>query len=558
MTQIWQFVQNIFLFCARGVVKMKYYHMLFLLTLQLFTPIPGYPITNTLVWQTPMTISTAGVNASDPKVCMAQSGSVIAAWLENGVVKSSSLPVNGTWSIPVTISGSGASSPKLGLDTNGNAVAIWLESGVVQAATKPAAGNWSTTTSLSGLGTATSPALAVDSTGNAVAVWVLTSVLNAVSLQASTRLVNGNWSLTPDTLSGSTVNPSSPTISIGANGTVYAVWHSTSSSNDLINSTSKTLSGGIWGTPINFFQGTATYRHNYPKVIVDVNGNATAVWFRYNQLGSTYTNVILLASQLPSGSTSWALPTPLSDMLSNRNPADLFTRLNTDNSGNIVVLWTSSIDGATFNIESASKQNGGSWIVGGALVLNNLYAFEADISTSSSGDASVALMYYDGSSIVIQSAESHIATVAPNFWGNLVTVSQGTNHGYPRIATALNTNTLRACALWLHNNGVNNCVEAITGSKNILAAPTNPTVTQQASSFGVFTDYNNTLRWTSSVAAETVGYVIYRNGVYVTTVGVNTLQYVDHNMTQNGAVTYGVAAFDAANLRSSIASISFP
>jgi hypothetical protein len=513
----------------------------------------------TLQWNAPTTISTLGVNASDPHVGIDSSGNVVAIWLEAGFAKASNLPINGSWSAPVTISNSGASSLRLVVDPNGNATAIWFEAGVVKAVSQPFNGSWSAETSLSGSGTATSPQLAVDTSGDVVAIWVQTSLTSVISIQSATKVFGGSWSATPDTISGATTSPSSPFVSIGANGTVLAVWHSLSGSNDVINSSSKTISGGVWSTPISFFQGTATFSHNYPKVIVDANGNAHAIWFRFNQSGLAYSNVVVLASQLSSGSSTWAIPTMLSITPSLRNPANLYTRLGVDSNGNVVALWNSSYDGQLFNIESAAQIFGKSWSLGGALTFLNLYALEVDLAVSSLGDAVALYMSYDGtSSVMIQSAESDIGSSFANFWTPAQTVSSGADNGFPRITASVSGNTFNACTIWINNNGSNNVIEGATGSSTVILPPSNLAVVQNSTNFGAFTNYYNTISWQASTDPNVFGYAVYRNGLQFTKVDSNILQVIDNNNTQNGSVTYGVATFDRQYSQSQIVNVSFP
>lgn len=510
-----------------------------------------------LTWNVPQTISTLGVDSLSPLVRIDSSGNVDAAWIEGGVVKSSHLPLNGNWSAPAIVSNSGASSLKFVADPSGNATAIWLEAGVLKAATKPAGGNWSAIISLSGTGTASSPSLAIDTSGNAVAVWVQTSTLSVVSLQSSTKLFNGNWQASVDTISGSTNTPSSPYVYIGSGGNVFAVWHSLSGSNDLINSASKTIAGGNWSTPINLFPAAATFHHNYPKVVVDAQGNANAVWFRFNQSGSTFSNVMVLSSQLPIGSTSWSIGSVLSDN-SLRNPANLFTGIRTDSIGNLIALWISSFNGYSFNVETARKVLAGNWSIGGTPVLNNLYSLEADVAVSSSGTAALTFMFFDGTNETIQVAESNIASPVPNYWSNQQQISLGTNNGSPRIATSTVGNTDFVCAVWMQNNGSNNVIMAATASKPIVLPPSNLSVLQTSTNFGVFTDFKNTISWQASAAPNLLGYAIYRDGINFTSVDANTLQFVDHNTTQNGSVTYSVAAFDDQYALSQVINVSFP
>jgi hypothetical protein len=80
----------------------------------------------TLTWTSPITISTPGVDASDPQIMIDTAGNVTAVWLESGVVSSATLPAGGSWSAETAISSTGASSLSAYVDSSGNAVAIWV------------------------------------------------------------------------------------------------------------------------------------------------------------------------------------------------------------------------------------------------------------------------------------------------------------------------------------------------------------------------------------------------------------------------------------------------
>jgi len=510
-------------------------------------------------WTTPTTISALGSNATEPHIGIDASGNAVAAWIEGTVVKAKRLPIGGSWTSASTLSGSGATSLRLIMDRNGNSAAIWLEGGVVRASSQASGGSWSAATSLSGSGTATSPAMNVDTTGNVVAVWVQTSTLSVVSLQSSTKLNGGNWQAIPDTISGSTSTPSSPSVSIGANGTVVAVWHAVSGTNDTINSAIKTISGGVWGTPLAFFAANATFKHNYPKVIVDANGNAHAVWWRFSQTGTTYSSAQLIASQLPLGSPSWALASILSPTPSLKNPANLPTRLQVDSIGNVVAFWVSSYDGQTYNVEASSRLFGGNWSSFSQIISPfNLYGFDADCSVSSAGDALGVFMAYDGSSINIQDVHSSIANPFFLTWSTPETISQGARNSTPRVASSLANTTINACAVWLNDNGSNNVIQASTATGSAVLPPSGLMVSQSSNGFGVFTDYYNTITWTASADPNIYLYLIYRNGFYIGAVDAGTLQFVDHNAIQSGAVTYGVTAYTFDNTQSAIVNVSFP
>lgn len=493
-------------------------------------------------WSMPVRISTAGATASDPKVVIDANGNATAIWIESGIVKASSLPAGMTWSTPPTsLSGAGASSPRLGIDSSGNVTAIWLEAGVVEAASLPFGGSWSAETALSGAGTATSPDLAVDTSGNAIAVWVQ----SGSSIQSATKLAAGSWPVSPDTISGSTSSPTSPSISIGANGTVIAVWHALSSSNDVIYSASKTISVGTWGSPLSFFQGTATFMHNYPQVIVDANGNATAIWLRYNFSSSIYQNITVLSSSLPVNSASWSIPSILTTGGEILDITKISKQISVDTNGNVIAFWSMSYDASTYNVEASTKPNGGSWLPLQSLWVGVLFPYQVGVtSNNSTGSTLAAYMMFDGSSIVIKAHEGNISIPRMTGWKMPITISAGADNGYPWVATSLNGQTLKAVAVWVNFDNVSNVIVAATASKSTIAPPTNLAVSQSTNNYNIFTEYSNMISWTPSISSNIAAYIIYRNGIYFTSVDYFISQIVDHNAANSGTVTYGVSALD--------------
>jgi len=512
-----------------------------------------------LEWQAPTAISASGVDASSPLVGVDASGNAVAIWIENGVVKAKNLPSGGSWSSVATLSGSGTSSHKLVVASNGNATAVWIEGGALRGSTRPAGGSWSASTAISGLGTAASPDLAVDASGNVVAVWVQTSLTLVVTIQSSTKLNGGNWQVLPDTISGATVSPDFPTVAIGSAGHVCAIWHALSSTNDVLFSAKKTISSGVWGTPAGLFAVSAAYRHNYPRVAVDASGNAYATWFRYALFGSAYGTVDMMASFLASGSSTWlAIPLGISDRCSQRNPADLYSRLLIDEGSNILAFWTASRYGDVFDVRSALLTYGRTWSIGGAAATGELYAWAADAATSSSGGTVGVYASDAGGTTIIKAAECDIQNELYFYWGPSVTISQGGQNGYPRVGIATAGSSIVACAVWVHDNGSDNVIHAAVGTKTTVLPPTSLSVVQNSNNYGAFSEYYNTIAWQASADPDLEGYLVYRNGIYVTFLSPNALEFIDHNAVQNGAVVYGIAAYNSYNAQSPIATVSFP
>lgn len=501
-------------------------------------------------WSIPVTISSANFNVSDPQIVIDSQGNATSAWVENNLVKTSSMPVNGAWSTPITLSGvlAAASYPKLGIDSSGNVTALWLENGIVNSSTQILGGTWSIGLPISSIfAAASSPVLSVDQDGHAVAAWVSGGLI-----LSSTRTL-GVWSL-PTTLSAG--NSDNPQIAISANGTVIAVWHSVVSGADVIMYAIKTF-GGAWSTAKGVFSGTASLNHNYPKVAIDSNGNAYVAWFRYTRSGASYLNVTLLTSSLTYNGNSWTIPSALSNPCI-RNPVNLMLKLACNTTGNVIAFWTNSYDGQIFNVESSAMHFGGRWIP--FVMLNNpsLYSLAADIDVSSSGHVLAVYMTGEGGGLAIHSQESDIASPLLNQWTMSNPLSQGIKNGYPRCAITLSGTVFNAAAIWLNYNGAHIVLQASTGFDFAVLPPTALYVVQNSNTHKVYTEYSNTISWHASPSPDIQQYNVYRNGVFFASTDPNTLQIIDHNVSKNGSVVYGVAAQDINNIQSAIATVAFP
>ncbi len=155
-----------------------------------------------------------------------------------------------------------------------------------------------------------------------------------------------------------------------------------------------------------------------------------------------------------------------------------------------------SYDGSTFNIETVVKPSGG---MGLSLTLQVgvLYAFQSDISINNAlGEALAVHMLFDGmSSAIVQAQDSNITVPGQIGWSAGLTISQGSDNGYPRVACSVNGETINGAAVWINFDGTSNVIAASTGSKTTILPPTNLSVMQSSSNFGIFTDYYNTITW---------------------------------------------------------------
>ncbi len=491
-----------------------------------------------LTWTSPVAISTALTNASDPHVVLDANNNATAIWVENNVIKSSSLPSGGSWTVPITLSNplNTSASPKIAVDGSGNVTALWIESNQIESSILPFGGSWSAETSPISSSGATNPVLAVNSSGTAVAIWSL-----GPSIQSSTR-ISGTWN-PPFTLAAS--NASNPHIAISDFGTAIAAWHAVSSGSDIIITNILTLSINTWGTSKNVFPATASFQHNYPQVALDSNGNATVAWFRYNLVnGNAYQNVQVLTSILTQGATNWAIGVALSNP-GIRNPADLTIKLKYDGSGNTLLVWTNSYDGEIFSIESSQR-------LFGITLIPSFYSFGIDTSIAS-GTGLLTNMSWDGvSELFIQAQQTDTTEPFAKFWTPGKVISTGNENGYPSCSMSVTGSTLNAVAVWINFDGSNLIINAAIGSDSVINPPSSVSATQSTINLGVYNDYANTITWSASTEPNLILYNIYRNGVYFASASPSTLSFVDHNQALGGTVTYGVAALNSEFRQSQI------
>lgn len=494
------------------------------------------------------TLSTALINATDPQIAIDANGNAVAVWVESGLIKSKSKLVNMSWSaVASTLSNTGASMPRLVSDTNGNATAIWLEGTIVKASSKTLTGNWSTAVTLSSSGAST-PAIAVDSAGDVIVAWARNS-----DIQTTTKLFGGNWSTAVTINSTNATQPAIAVSGSGASARAVVVWQGTSGTTNTVFASTKLLSGS-WSAQQAV--STAGKQAGRSYVALDSNGNATAVWYQYNVTGGVYSAVAVQTASLPAGG-AWSTSQPLSEC-GIKNPANLSARVGYDALGNAIAIWNTSLDDASYVIQSSIKTTLGNWTTPIPLGDLNLFSSDLSLATSNLGDALSLFMSYNGSSLLIQSAESDVTGFSDQFWSSPIIISSGTQNSNPRSAMSVSGNTIYVAGIWISNNGTNNSIQASTGTKALVLPPSGLAVTQSNNNFGVFTEYYNTLSWTASTDPSVVGYLIYRNGFFVTKVDASVTQIVDDNRVQNGSVTYGVAAVDEGQSHSRVITVSYP
>ncbi|MFZ1925148.1 MAG: choice-of-anchor Q domain-containing protein [Solirubrobacteraceae bacterium] len=263
-------------------------------------------------WGTPVTVSEAGEEASEPQVAVDGAGDATIVWRRfngsNYVVQVAVKPAGESWEKPATVSEAGeeASEPQIAVDAAGDATAIWthyigLSSGgmsnyVVQTALKPAGEAWEepTTVSEESQEEGLEPQVAVDDAGDVTAVWKRFIYGQGRLIQTVAKPVGKPWG-TPTTFE----DGGDPRIAVNAAGDTAVVWTKYYGPGDVVQEAVKPV-GEPWVKPAALSEDEASA----PQVAVDASGDATAVWTRY--IGFGFGKFIVQAAQY-SPSTAFTI-----------------------------------------------------------------------------------------------------------------------------------------------------------------------------------------------------------------------------------------------------------
>jgi hypothetical protein len=234
-------------------------------------------------WTAAENLSPSGQDANFPRVGVDAAGDAIVVWeldLATPTAQGRTRTAGGTWGATHDLSAAGerAFVPELSVGADGTAVAVWQRTGladtVVRSATRSPGGSWSAAQSLSDVAhAAESPRVTVDARGDATAVWRLYNGSHWIT-QGVTRPVGSGWGAT-HTLSAPSEDASGPDVAANSRGDTAAVWvQHVDPSHQLIQSAERSVAGS-WSAAQNV---TGQYDDDRPRVAVEPQGGATAVW----------------------------------------------------------------------------------------------------------------------------------------------------------------------------------------------------------------------------------------------------------------------------------------
>ena len=212
------------------------------------------------------------VVASDP------GGNAAAAWVAGGQVQVARRPVgSSTWTPAVTVSPAGVSAtdPDVSVGPTGVAAVVWVAAGDVQVAVQPTGQPWGAARNVSDNPTwsDTDPQVEVGPAGIATVVWAGQNAASTIvrSKTASAASISAQDALTPQV----TGTFSGLSLARNAAGDAVAAWRWDGAGGSYVQA-ARRLNGAAWSAPQA--QGTVPSVADAPSVTLDGSGNAALGW----------------------------------------------------------------------------------------------------------------------------------------------------------------------------------------------------------------------------------------------------------------------------------------
>jgi hypothetical protein len=252
-------------------------------------------------WSGAVLIGLGAFGASNPRLAVDANGNAIVVWkeasgdffMENWANRYDAGA--GAWEGFTTLSQCfyGCGVPDVAVDANGNAIAVWHQDdgpvdNIYYKRYDAQSGAWGAAELIdTGDNDAYSPQVAVDANGNAIAVWQQYNGTGTYNDIYASRwdAGAGAWG-TAESIDAGVYDADSPRVAVDANGNAFAVWIQDDGTYQSIYANRWDAAAGAWAGAVLIDAGDS--RAAYPRVAVDVNGNAIAVWL---QEDDTYQSV---------------------------------------------------------------------------------------------------------------------------------------------------------------------------------------------------------------------------------------------------------------------------
>lgn len=439
-----------------------------------------------LVWTSEVKIDSFATNAvggGGPKLAVDGTGNVMAVWTQSdgtnqNIYANRYVPGSG-WGSATLIETSSmpADSPQIVADANGNFIAVWRQAwktvngalyGVY--ANRYSAGTGWGTSSVVWVDTARTDIsangpeqLAIDGSGNAIVVWsVYDWSWNHTSVRASRYVAGSGWGASVNLSSEAVQAAFSPKVAMDANGNALAVWRQdtgTTKSTQGIHAIRYSVGTG-WGTPtlIESAANTVTRSGDGPQIAFDPQGNAIAVWYQYSKPG-------IYANRYVAGS-GWGSAQAIPD--TGTTSYDEAVQLAIDKNGNAIALWN-QYGGVLY----ANRYVAGAGWGTTAIIESNGTDYSGQIAFDQNGNAIAIWGNYSCNSYNIQATQYVVGTG----WGAVKRCYEGPNFvnttkDYTSQPQIVIDNKGNSTAIWVRGVGSSAVFYAATSTTSTTITPT--------------------------------------------------------------------------------------
>lgn len=233
-------------------------------------------------------------------------------------------------------------------------------------------------------------------------------------------VAQAGW-LPPVDISESAEHAGSPHVVLDAEGNATAVWDRWNGTDTVVESAYRPAGGG-WGEPVDLSEPElegdvvlGAHDADSPQIAVDRNGNVTVLWERYSG-----TKIVLQSVDRPA-SGSWTAPTDIGEVNLGAAPEPWIA---VDWEGNATAVWKRGEV-----IQAAFRPFLGSWEA--PIPLSGEGSFVPQAAMDARGDVTAVWMHFDGSRYVVESAYKP----ERGEWESPTLVSQpGEEGGNPHVA----------------------------------------------------------------------------------------------------------------------------
>ena len=445
----------------------------------------------------------------------------------------------------------------IGVNANGNAAASWTgSSGATGLLDAPSFlqssillnSTWNTATSMTGtisgsISVASTPGIFIDSSNKALAIWDFQDLNSNYIIQEET--FNSGWQGVVDISTISSDFLSSLSSSSSPTGNAISMWKDGTNPSTI---QASYYDGSSWTQ-----QQISTNLYNNNCVIlttVSMNGSNNAILAWIN-LDKGLTSLTFSNGSYGPEQTIYTLGSV------NENISDVTIAL--DDVGNAIALWIVVNYYEPNSKILTNRYVNGVW--GTPLVIDsatNDHAFSyPNIGVDAKGNGiAVWEKSVDLSNSLVYSSQYNQAT---NQWDNTPTLlsSAGTYTSQPKLSV----NSLGgATIVWTIGQSPpinllflppNQVVQAIYLLNPQPLPPQSFSGTQVKNKFLSQTEYTNILTWTASPSQNVVSYLLYSNGIKISTIAAtDPLTYRDHNRNPKQIYTYELNAVNADGLAS--------